>query len=68
MIKELEDLPKPSRDPSAGAVFRNDPSVDHVAEIVDQASASPSWIPKGRDYPFEQKLLRKIEDALLAKK
>ena len=68
IFKELEDLPKPSRDPSAGAVFRNDPSVDHVAEIVDQASASPSWIPKGRDYPFEHKLLRKIEDALLAKK
>ncbi|HLW64938.1 MAG TPA: hypothetical protein VKS79_06415 [Gemmataceae bacterium] len=68
VFKELEDLPKPSRDPSAGAAFRNDPSVERVAEVVDEASASPSWIPKGRDYPLEQKLLHKIEDALLPRK
>ena len=68
IFKELEDLPKPSRDPSAGAAFRNDPAVEHVAEVVDQATASPSWISKGRDYPFEQKLLRKIEDALSPRK
>jgi hypothetical protein len=67
VFKELEDLPKPSRDPSAGAAFRSDNSVERVAEVVDEASASPSWIPKGRDYPFEQKLLRKIEAALVAR-
>jgi len=64
IFKELEDLPKPTRDPSGGAAFRSDNSVERVAEVVDEASASPSWISKGRDYPFEQKILRKIEREL----
>jgi hypothetical protein len=61
IFKELEDLPKPSRDPSAGAIFRSDANVERVAQVIDEASASPTWIPKGRDYPYEQKILRKIE-------
>lgn len=60
VFKELEDLPKPERAAAGGAAFRGDPSIDRQYEIVDPAVVSHVWIPKGRDVPLEQKILRKI--------
>ena len=60
VFKELEDLPKPERAAAGGAAFRSDPSIDREFEIVDPTVVSHVWIPKGRDVPLEQKILRKI--------
>jgi hypothetical protein len=60
---ELEDAPRPLQAVAGPAVFRNLPNVDRTAEVVGaDTSASMLWIPKGRDYAFEQLLLRKIRD------
>jgi len=62
--KEQEDLPRPSRQ-TAGAVFQEAPTVDRQLEVVGMPSASPagvSWFPIGRDYAFEQELLRRIQE------
>lgn len=60
VFKELEDLPNPTREVGPGAAFRSDASVDRRYEIVDPTIVSQVWIPKGRDVPLEQKILRKI--------
>jgi len=62
VFKELEDVPAPLHNPGVSAAFRSDPTVDRTYEVVDPAIASTAWIPKGRDYPLEQKILRKIRD------
>ena len=57
---ELEDIPNPSRETGGGAAFRSDNTVERIYEVVDPSVVSMAWIPKGRDYALEQKLLRKI--------
>jgi hypothetical protein len=64
VFKELEDLPNPTREISGGAAFRSEHNIDREFEIVDPAIVSNVWIPKGRDVPLEQKILRKIRWAL----
>ncbi|HEX4609173.1 MAG TPA: hypothetical protein VH092_13290, partial [Urbifossiella sp.] len=61
--KELEDLPRPSRQ-SVGAVFQEAPTVDRQIEVIPAAALVPSgtsWIPVGRDYALEQQILRRIQ-------
>jgi len=60
VFRELEDLSNPTREIGPGAAFRSDQSIDRRYEIVDPAVVSNVWIPKGRDTPLEQKILRKI--------
>ena len=60
---ELEDVYRPARAVGGPAVFRDSPNVDRTFEVVgSESSASKLWIPKGRDYCYEQFLLRKIRD------
>lgn len=60
VLKELEDLPQPTRERGGGAAFRSDANVDRRFDVVDPRVVSHVWIPKGRDYAYEQKILRKI--------
>jgi hypothetical protein len=62
VFKELEDVVVPLRNPGISGAFRSDASVEREFEVVDPTIVSTAWIPKGRDYPLEQKLLRKIRD------
>ena len=61
--KELEDIPRPTRAPVGGAVFQEAPTVDRQIEVVGPTS-SPTlgWFNVGRDYAFEQLLLRRIRE------
>lgn len=61
VFRELEDLPNPTREIGPGAAFRSDQDIDRRYEIVDPTVVSNVWIPKGRDVPLEQKILRKIK-------
>lgn len=58
-LRELEDLPRPTRT-SDTAVFRNEPSVERQFEVIDPTVLTTGWIPKGRDVPLEQELIRRI--------
>ena len=63
VVKELEDLNQPSRATAGPALFREAPTAERTNEVVGrETSPSRSWIPKGRDYGFEQVILRKLRD------
>jgi hypothetical protein len=60
VLKELEDVPNPTRETAGGAAFRSIATVDRAYEITDPAIISRGWIPKGRDYALEQRIIEKI--------
>jgi hypothetical protein len=64
VIKELEDLAKPDRQPAGRAVFYNDFPVNRTREIVGPVPAPLGWIRQGRDPNMEQVILAGIRDAL----
>jgi hypothetical protein len=62
--KELENMNRPERAIYGNALFREATTLDRRAEVVGpQSSADGDWIPVGRDYAFEQLLLRRIQEA-----
>jgi hypothetical protein len=64
VLKELEDLPNPTREQSGAAAFRTDINIDRESEIVEPLVISLAWIPKGRDCEYEQKILRELRRKL----
>jgi hypothetical protein len=68
VFKELEDVPVPlgvqgAAVPAGVAIFQDAPSVDRRADVLAvEASGTRQWIPQGRDFAFEQKIIRKIRD------
>jgi hypothetical protein len=63
--RELEDLPNPiagGKTPMA-ATFRDRPNVDRSYDVIGPETVpGRTWIPQGRDYAFEQLILRRIRD------
>ncbi|CAN5286709.1 hypothetical protein BH11PLA2_BH11PLA2_10440 [soil metagenome] len=67
--RELMDIPRPILARSGSAVFQESSTVDRRAELVGNSSTADStWIPAGRDYAFEQMLLKRIQECGLCKK
>jgi hypothetical protein len=62
--KELEDLPRPVRSTVGGAVFRNEPSVERQFEVIDPVFFESTWIPRGRDVPLEQEIIRRLKKCM----
>lgn len=62
--KELEDVSQPTRAPAGGAAFRDLPNVERKFEVIggEVTATDKKWIPAGRDYAFEQRLLQKLRD------
>jgi hypothetical protein len=59
--KELEDLARPLRSTVGNAVFQESPTVDRQLEVVTpETTADRAWFKIGRDYAFEQEILRRI--------
>jgi hypothetical protein len=59
VLKELEDLPRPTASVGAAA-FRSDPTVERYSEVIDLSYLPSHWIPIGRDCPLEQCILQRI--------
>ena len=58
--RELEDVARPSR-ATSNAVFQEAPTVERRVEVVSPETAiSGTWFKVGRDYAFEQQILRRI--------
>jgi hypothetical protein len=62
--KELEDLPRPTRQTAGAAIFRNDNNVARQYEVVDPRVIELNWIPKGRDLYLEQAILQQIKSKM----
>jgi hypothetical protein len=59
--KELEDLPRPTQATVGSAVFQELPTVERQVEVVSpETGANQAWFKVGRDYAFEQEILRRI--------
>ncbi|MCI0703234.1 MAG: hypothetical protein L0241_19315 [Planctomycetia bacterium] len=59
--KELEDVARPSRATIGNAVFQEAPTVDRQLEVVSpETTVDRVWFKVGRDYAFEQEILRRI--------
>src|SRR5262245_1457535 len=69
VLKELEDLPTPTgvggtNSPGSLASFREAPTVDRRPELLTAANGPDRrWVPAGRDFAYEQKILKKIQTA-----
>jgi len=58
---ELEDLPRPTQAMIGNAVFQEMPTVDRQSEVVSlPTTGTQGWYRIGRDYAFEQEILRRI--------
>jgi hypothetical protein len=63
--RELIEIPKPARVLSGAAIFQEQPDGDRRFDVIPadgNTTATYGWIPEGRDYAFEQVLLRKIRE------
>lgn len=60
VLKELEDLPAPSRSTAGEATYRMVPTVERQYEIVAGDVFDPAWIPLGRDHKLEQCILDRL--------
>jgi hypothetical protein len=60
VLKELEDLPAPSRATPGSASFRNLQTIERQYEVVEAGQYEANWIPIGRDLKLEQVLLSRI--------
>lgn len=61
--RELEDLGRPSRVRTGGAVFEENPTVDRQLDVVGpDTTADLAWFRVGRDYALEQQILRRIRN------
>ena len=59
--KELEDLPRPVLATVGNAVFQESPTVERQLEVVSpETTADRAWFKVGRDYAFEQEILRRL--------
>jgi hypothetical protein len=58
---ELEDLARPTRTTIGNPVFQDAPTVAREVEVVaPDVTADRTWFKVGRDYAFEQEILRRI--------
>lgn len=60
VLKELEDLPAPSRSTVGEATYRMVPTVERQFEVVSGDVFDPAWIPVGRDHKLEQCILDRL--------
>ncbi|RUL88479.1 hypothetical protein [Tautonia sociabilis] len=63
--KELEFLDRPERATGAQAAFPQDYQINRSREVIGPVAPPLGWLPKGRDFALEQRILRRIERELL---
>jgi hypothetical protein len=59
--RELEDLPRPTRELAGDAIFRTENNIERQYEVIDPTVFEGNWIPKGRDVDLEQVILQRIK-------
>ena len=64
VFKELEDLPQPVGAAIGGPLLRHDNALDVGLNEPLLANRDEGWIPLGRDFSLEQRILRNIQQRL----
>jgi hypothetical protein len=64
VLKELEDLERPSHAGTGAAVFRTDVTVDRQYQIVEPFTGLKGWIDFGRDCALERVILERLKSCL----
>jgi hypothetical protein len=64
VFRELEDLPRPSRQTTGAATFFSPPSVERQYEVIDPTIFESTWIPQGRNNELEQLILQRIKKCM----
>jgi len=62
--RELEDVSQPEHATAGASTFRNDSSLDRGDDVFAVKSQTLGWIPMGRDYELEQRILADIKSRL----
>jgi hypothetical protein len=60
VLKELEDLPAPTRQTAGESTFRLESTIQRQYEIVDLDLYESNWIPIGHDVKLEQVILERL--------
>jgi hypothetical protein len=64
VFRELEDLPRPSRQTAGAATFFYPQGVERQYEVIDPTVYESTWIPNGRNIEFEQLILQRIKSCM----
>jgi hypothetical protein len=60
VLKELEDLPAPTRATASAATFRIESTIERQYEVIGAELYDSNWIPIGRDCALEQVILERL--------
>jgi hypothetical protein len=60
VFKELEDLPQPEMSNIGGVLLRHDDTLDFYEQNPFAQPINRGWIPLGRDFSLEQKIVNNI--------
>ncbi len=60
VLKELEDLDRPSHATAGSASFRSDNTLERQFEVIDSNVVDSHWAPLGRDLKLEQVILKRL--------
>jgi hypothetical protein len=61
VLKELEDVRRPSFATTSASVFRNDNSLHRFADPISDTPIQAGWIPLGNDVALEQEILHRLQ-------
>jgi hypothetical protein len=64
ILKELEDLPRPTRATAGVAAFRSDNTVERQYEVIDITTFERNWIPLGHNVGMEQVILQRLKKCI----
>ncbi len=64
VFKELEDLPQPEHSTVSGTIYRHDNALDNDRIDRSLTPRNRGWIPMGRDFSLEQKILANIQNRI----
>jgi hypothetical protein len=64
VFRELEDLPRPTRQTAGAATFFQAPTIERQYEVIDPTIYESSWIPQGRNCELEQLILQRIKKCM----
>jgi len=65
VLKEVEDVMRPTQSSAGAATFRNDSSLTRVVSPAADQQINEGWIPLGRDPALEQRILAELHSRVV---
>jgi hypothetical protein len=64
VFRELEDLPRPTRQTAGAATFFFPSTVERQFEVIDPTIFESNWIPLGHNCELEQLILQRLKECM----